>query len=117
MQDAKGLPELVAQIHRDPHHDNRSDPSAGSAESWRAPHQDKAQRTQRRDGQHHHPHWPIVPWQEAALAVAAVAAVAVSRIQRMRAAPAMLGVAHEAYPMVRSQTYPFVMPSMGEPRA
>src|SRR5262247_1237426 len=117
MQDAKGLPELVAQIHSDPHNDNRGNPSASSAESWRAPHQEKAQRTQRRDGQHHNPHWPIVPLQETALAVAAVAAVAVSRSQRMRAAPAMLGVAHEAYPMVRSQTDPFLMPSMGEHRA
>ena len=49
------------------------------------------------------PHRPIVPLKKAALAVAAVAAVAVSRIERMRAAPAMLGRAHEAYPAAGSQ--------------
>jgi hypothetical protein len=47
VQDAKLLPELVAQIRRDPHNDDRGDPSAGSAESWRAPHQAQAQGTQR----------------------------------------------------------------------
>jgi hypothetical protein len=86
----------VAQIRSDPHNDDRGDRSAGSAESWRAPHQEQAQGTQRGDGQHHDPHRLIVPLKEAALAVAAVATVVVSRIQRMRAAPAILGLGYEA---------------------
>ena len=89
MQDAKCLPELVAQIRSDPQNDYRGHPSAGSAESWRAPHQKKTQGTQRGDGEHHDPYRPIVPLEEASLAIAAVAAVAVSRIQGVLAAPAM----------------------------
>ena len=94
MQEAKRLPELVAQIHRHPHNDDCGHPSAGSAESWRAPHQKKTQGTQRGDGEHHDPYRPIVPLEEASLAIAAVAAVAVSRIQGMCAAPAAPGMAH-----------------------
>jgi hypothetical protein len=101
VHDTKLLPELVAKIHGYAHDEHRRNPSTGSAESWRAPHQEQAQGTQRGDGQHHDPHRLIVPLQEAALALAAMAAVAVSHIQRMRAAPAMLDVAHKAYPEVR----------------
>ena len=109
MQDAKHLPELVAQIHSHAHDEHRRNPSAGSAESWRAPHQEKAQGTHRGDGQHHDPHRPIVPLKEAALTVATVAAVVVSRIQGMLTASAMLDVVHEAYPEVRSQIYSLLM--------
>jgi hypothetical protein len=38
-----------------------------------------------------------------------VAAIAVSRIQGMFAAPTIFGVAHEAYPEVRSQMCPLSM--------
>jgi hypothetical protein len=62
--------------------------------AWRVPHQQEAQRTERRHGEHQDPHGPIVPLQEASLAVAAGSAVAVSRILGMRAAPAAPGMAH-----------------------
>jgi hypothetical protein len=112
VQDAKHLPELVAQIHSHAHDDDRSYPSAGLTESWCAPHQEHTQGAKCRHGEHLDPHRPIVPLQEAALAVAAVAAVAVSRIQRMCAAPTIFSVAHEAYPEVRSQMCPLSMLSM-----
>jgi hypothetical protein len=109
VQDAKHLPESVAKIHRDAQDQHRRDPSAGSAESWRAPYQEQAEGTQRRDREYHDPHRLIVPLQEASLTIPAVAAVTVSRIQGMLTAPAMLGVVHEAYPEVRSQIYRLVM--------
>ena len=80
MQDAKRLPELVAKIHRHAHDDDRRDPSAGPTEPWRAPQQEQTEGTKCRHREHHDPHRPIVPLQEAALAVATLAAVAVSRI-------------------------------------
>jgi hypothetical protein len=111
VHDTKLLPELVAKIHGYAHDEHRRNPSTGTTEPWRAPHQEQAQGAKCRHGEHHDPYRPIVPLKEAALTVAAVGAVAVSRIQGMLTAPTIFGLVHEAYPEVKSQIYPLLMRS------
>jgi hypothetical protein len=76
------------------HDDHRGYSSTGPTKPWRAPYQQEAHGAQRRHGEYHDLHRPIVPLEEAALAVAVVAAIVVSRFKRTLAIPTTLGMAH-----------------------